>query len=559
MLIHVSIKNFAVIKSLEMDLGGGLSIFTGETGAGKSVIIQAISMGLGARADSDYIRTGEEKAVIGLAFDGCGDALKALLEDQGIEPDDLLVIRREIWPGRSVCRINGTIVTLSQLAAVCRGLADIHGQYDHQYLLRPESHLEVLDRFAGEKLSSLKAETEKAFARYTEASSQLMRLRKGLADARRRKDLLSFELAEIEAARIAPGEDDELAERIALMENSEKIFEEVAEAYELLYSSDRNAVGLLEEAARRLETAGAWSEDARTSAETVNDACYRVDDLRQALRRLRDSISYSQQDLDDAIDRQQLLSSLKRKYGGTLQSVIDHASEAAEELQTIENADERVEALEAEISAARAAYDELAYGLSAERKSAALTLQKLTDRELSELDFKDADLVVSFEDCPPTAGGTDRVEFLISANRGEAPRPLAKVASGGELSRIMLALKRITGDLDGIPTMIFDEIDTGISGSTAGIVGEKLKSIASGRQVVCITHLPQIACLGDAHYKIIKSSDDETTMTDIQRLDMPGRVEEISRLLSGTRITEAARAQARELLGLGEEQQSFGK
>ena len=376
MLIHVSIKNFAVIRSLEMDLGEGLNIFTGETGAGKSVIIQAVSMGLGARADSDYIRTGEEKAVIGLAFDGCGEKLKAVLEDQGIEPDDLLVIRREIWPGRSVCRINGSIVTLSQLGAVCRGLADIHGQYDHQYLLRPESHIEVLDRFAGERVSGLKEQTAQAYRRYSEASAELMRLRKGLAEARRRKDLLSFELAEIEAAKIAPGEDEELSERISLMENSEKIFEEVAGAYDLLFSSERSAVGPLEEAAARLEAAGAWSEEARTSAETVNDACYRVDDLRHSLRKLRDSISYSQQDLDDAIDRQQLLSSLKRKYGGTLQGVLDHAEEASRELGSIDSADERIGALEAEISTARAAYDELAYELSAERKSAALRLVK---------------------------------------------------------------------------------------------------------------------------------------------------------------------------------------
>ena len=552
MLEHVSIKNFAVVKSASVDLGPGLNIFTGETGAGKSVIIEAVSMGLGSRADSDYIRTGEDKAEITLVFSDVPSEVTDALSELGIEPDEVLILKREISPGKSLCRANGSIVPLSQMSRICRSLADIHGQYDHQYLLNKDRHMGVLDAFAGSSIAVALEETEKHYGEYVRASSELMELRRGMSDARRQKELYAYELSEIEAASVAPDEDSSLQERIELMQNSASIYEDLSSAYELIYSGDGDALSALGSALSRLEDAGRFSKDIRAAADTLSEAYYSVDDLRSSLRHLRDSVNYSQEELDESIERLELINGLKRKFGGSIESMYEYADKAREQLAVIENADERIAALEAEISAARRAYDEAADELSSKRKSAAIKLQELVTKELKDLSFEQADLLVSFEEGPVTAKGKDSIEFLISPNRGEAPRPLAKIASGGELSRIMLALKRIIGDTDGIPTMIFDEIDTGISGSAAGAVGEKLKAISEGRQVVCITHLPQIAGMGDHHYKIVKSSDDERTMSEIIELDIEGRVEEISRLLSGAQITEAARAQAKELLGIAQ-------
>ena len=549
MLTGLSIENFAVIKKLDIGLEPGLCVFTGETGAGKSVIIEAVSMALGARADTDYIRTGEDKAVVTLVIDGDEEKLGRKLEEIGLPCELPVIIRREISSqSRSLCRINGSIVPLSQLGAFCKGLCDIHGQYDHQYLLDSDNHLTVLDLYGGGELSKAKAETAARYADYAALSGSLMELRKTLSEAKRERELLTYELHDIEAAALKPKEDEDLEEQISVMENAEQISEALSRAYEEVFSSDSSALSSLGDAADGLAAIEGFSSDYKSLSEELRDIYYRTEDLKNRMRRLRDGASFSPDELDSAIERLETINALKRKYGGTMDAVLAYAAKAKSSLEALEDSDGRVKELEQKIQKARALYDESAALLSSLRKKAASSLEEKITTELSELNFKNARFSVLLGKGPVSAEGTDTAEFLISANKGEDLRPLAKVASGGELSRIMLALKRIIADIDGIPTMIFDEIDTGISGATAGIVGEKLRSISRGHQVICITHLPQIASLGDHHYLIKKTTGDTSTSTTVEKLDEDHRIEELARLLSGTEITETARAQAKELL-----------
>ncbi len=549
MLVSLSIENFAVIKKLDVDLDEGLLVMTGETGAGKSVIIEAVSMALGARADTDLIRTGEDKAVVTLVIDG-SDSLLAKLEEIGAPAELPVIIRREInSQSRSICRVNGAIVPLSQLSAFCKGLADIHGQYDHQYLLDKENHLSVLDLYGGDELAAVKIETAERYSAYAALSGSLMELRKTLSDAKRQKELLEYELRDIQSASLKPREDEELSEQIAVMEHSEQIYEALSAAYEGLFASDSSAYSRLGNAAEELGAIESFSSEYKSFSETLKDIYYRTEDLRSDLRHLRDRASFSPEELDEAIERLELINSLKRKYGGSLEAVMSYADKARASLETLESSDEKVRELEEKIRLARGLYDESAALLSSLRRKAAASLEERVGKELSELNFRSARFSVALDKAPVSALGADSAEFLMSANKGEDLKPLAKVASGGELSRIMLALKRIIADIDGIPTLIFDEIDTGISGATAGIVGEKLRSISKGRQVICITHLPQIAALGDHHYLIKKESGEKSTSTTVIRLSPEERIEELARLLSGTEITDSARAQAKELLG----------
>jgi len=532
MISHIDIKDFAIIKDLSLDLNEGLNIITGETGAGKSIIIEAISMALGSRADTDYIRHGADKALISMLID---------------VNNEQYVIKREIMANKSVCRVNGELVTLAELSTLCKKLVDIHGQYDHQSLLNPDNHINILDLYGGEKLLKVKEEVAQCYEKYASSSTKLMGLRKRLADSARQKDFLKFEVDEINAAEVKLGEDEELAERIKLMENSESIYESLSNAHTFLFQ-EGGSVSSLGNAMNALQSVKGFSDDLNSLLERVSNAYYEIDDLNSQLRSLKDSVSFSKAELDDAIERQDLLNNLKKKYGGSLEKVLAYVDEASQNLSSIENADEEMANLEKEIAVNKKAYDDAAAKLSKIRKETADTISKSINKELDELNFKDAIFGVKIDATTPKENGVDLVEFLISANKGEDLKPLAKVASGGELSRIMLALKRIIGDIDGIPTMIFDEIDTGISGATAGVVGDKLKAISDKHQVICITHLPQIASKGDHHYRIQKTSDEISTQTTVVPLSKEERIEELARLLSGTTITDTARMQAKELL-----------
>ena len=549
MISHISIKDFAIIKDLDLDLYPGLNIITGETGAGKSIVIEAISMALGSRADTDYIRTGAEKASITLTVDPEGAGVSALLEEAGVPADDPLVIRREISAGsKSLCRVNGQIVPLSFLSRLCRRLADIHGQYDTQTLLNAEGHIDVLDLYGREELQNVASMTGGFYADMTRTGTALQALQKKLADSERQRDLTRYELQEIDAAALQPGEDETLEEEVRMMQNSEDIYQKLSEVYDAVYDSEDSAAGRLGACLSELESISSYSKDLTDAAQQFSDAYYALDDLSRTMRRLRDSISFSPEELEEKMQRLDEIDRLKRKYGGSLDAVLAYRDKAQKELQTIENADAELDDLQSKLRLYKEQYETAAARLSVLRKRAAQLLEGEVNKELKELNFEDAALSVQIEGAAPSAKGSDRVEFLIRTNRGEAFKPLAKIASGGELSRIMLALKRILAGLDGIPCLIFDEIDAGISGAAAGVVGEKLKQVAADRQVVCITHLPQIAAMGDHHYRIRKTSDEISTQTTVVPLSEEERVEELARLLSGTFVTDSARMQARELL-----------
>ena len=549
MISGISIEDFAIVKELEVDLKPGINIITGETGAGKSVIIEAISMALGSRADTAYIRTGCDKAIVTLLIDTDDCDLKDVLEELGIPDDEQIVIRREISAqSKSVCRVNGMVVPLSALNSLCKKIADIHGQYDQQILLDADNHMSILDLYGGEKLKNALNECGEAYSAFADYSSAYYKLKKQLEDSERQRDFLRFEYEEISKAALKIGEDDELEESIRIMENGEKLYEAFSEAHTQLFESDYSADSALGNALRSLETVKGISDEIDQIISRVSDAYYELSDMNSELRNMRDSISFSQNELDSQIERLDQIKKLKRKYGGTIEKVLEYAEKAENSLSDIENADENLKALEEKIKSSKAVFDEKAEFLSGIRKETAAELEKFVDKELSDLNFNNAQFKVDFAKTGSSALGTDKIEFLISTNIGESPKPLAKIASGGELSRIMLALKSIIGDLDNIPTMIFDEIDTGISGATAAVVGEKLSAIAKNHQVICITHLPQIASKGKSHYRIEKISDEISTHTTVVPLTKEERVEEIARLISGTVITDTARMQARELL-----------
>ena len=549
MIINIEIKDFAIIKDLSVDLYPGLNIITGETGSGKSVIIEAVSMALGARADTDYVRKGCDKAVITLTAQTDGK-LDPMLEDLGVPNDDPMIIRREISSqGRSSCRINGTAVPLSALTKICSKVADIHGQYDNQYLLDPEKHIDILDLYGGKDLAAVKEITRGAYRKYSAASSELLALRRHLAENERQRDLLSFELSEIRAAAPVPGEDEELSDNISFMENAEKIYISLSDAYEKLYSGGEPALSSIGEASDEISSVSSYSEKLSAISERLSSIYYDLEDLASDLRNVRDGSEFSQEDLDNSIARLDVLNALKRKFGGTIDSVLKYAENAERSLSDIENADERRSALERKISLCREEYDAAAARLGRLRQDAAQVLADKVKKELSELNFSRADFAAELLEKNPSENGNQTAEFLISANAGESLKPLAKVASGGELSRIMLALKRIIGDIDDIPTMIFDEIDTGISGATADVVGSKLRDISKNHQIICITHLPQIAAKADHNYRIEKHSDEISTQSTVVPLSKEERTEEIARLLSGSVITDSARLAAKELLG----------
>lgn len=554
MITHIKIQDFAIIDHLEVDFHEGLNVITGETGAGKSIIIEAISTALGSRADTTYVRTGKDKAIIQLTLDTSDERSQAFFEENGITPDDEAVIKREInKTGKSVCRINGEIVPVSLLSKFCRSLADIHGQYDHQSLLNAEQHVFLLDSFGGPELEKVRTTTEEVYHQYVDCSRQLNSLKNNLAAAQRQRDFMSFELDEINKIKPVLGEDDELAQRITLLENSQRIFERLSGAYELLFGEEQSVISQLNAVTHQLSDVAEFSADISGFNDQVSDAYYQLEDVAEELRRFKDNLTFSPEELEEAYKRQDLLDGLKRKHGGTLEAVLAYAKEVEQSLTKIDNADAEIEALTRNLGIYRDQLKLASSRLSQLRHDAAELMSQKINAELLELNFQNAQFVVDFKEQEKTvytANGIDMVEFLISTNKGETPKPLAKIASGGEISRIMLAMKRITGELDYIPTLIFDEIDSGISGITASIVGKKLVQIAENHQVMCITHLPQIAACGEHHYKIQKTDNDESTVSTVVPLSEEERVDEIARLLGGINITETTRESAKELLAL---------
>jgi len=464
------------------------------------------------------------------------------------------VLTREIGAaGKSVARVDGEIVPLAQLETLTFGRVDVHGQYDHQSLLLTEKHIDLLDAFGRERIARAAERVFAAFSAYEGVSRRLTELKRGAAMAERELDFLKYEIKEIEGAGLKQGEDEELESRVRIMQSSEKIYEALSNAYELISgerptgASALAAVGGVRDSLAGLSGFdGEFANMANVSAE----AYYTLEELESQVRRARDGMDFSQADLDAALARLDRIERLKTKYGGSVAEALDHMDRAASRVAAAENSEEQIEALEKELAAARESYAGEAMTLSEYRKAAAASLEEAITRQLVELNFKDATFNVNIESDESliSGGGVDRVEFMLSANKGQPLLPLAKVASGGELSRIMLAFKSVTGDFDGVSTMIFDEIDSGISGATASIVGEKLLRMADSHQIVCITHLPQIAACADHHFILEKSTEGDETFTTLREVKGEERVDEIARLVGGRTLTETTRENARELI-----------
>ncbi|MBQ1396612.1 MAG: DNA repair protein RecN [Eubacterium sp.] len=533
MITHISIENFAIIEKTQIDFGPGLNIVTGETGSGKSIVVTAISLALGSRADSSYVRNGKEAAYIELAGEADGE--------------EIVVSRQINAQGRNLCRINGRLATLAELAETSAKIADIHGQYDNQSLLDPENHLALLDSFGQEKIRPLK---EAYYALYQDAvakKSALTSLLSKQAENARKADFYRFELKEIDDAHLNAGEDAELEDRVRMLQNSEKISGAATRALDLI-DGDTGAYARLGSALSSLEEISGLSAGLKGLSEDVSDLYYRLEDAAHALRDTCEGLQYSPEELDESLSRLALLGNLKKKYGATIEEILSYRDHIAGELSLIENFDGEKARLQKAYHEAALALKEQAALLTAARKAAAEELSRRISEELKDLNFVRSDFTFDFRPAHYTATGADEAEMLISTNPGEPMKPLAKTASGGEISRIMLAIKKITATYDRIPTLIFDEIDQGISGRTASVVGRKLREIAAGRQVICITHLPQIAAMADQSYRIYKESDEAASYTHVARLDREARIDELARLLGGETVTEQARRNAVELI-----------
>lgn len=535
MIDHISIKNFATIESTEIDFKDGLNIITGETGSGKSIVIEAVSLALGSRADSSYVRTGADKAIIQLS---------------ATSGDEELVLTREISAaGKNLCRINGEIVTLSQLNAMASKLADVHGQYDNQSLLNPDYHIVLLDSYKHDRTDKLKEDTAEKYTSYIKARKELAHLLSVEKENARKLDFYKFEEAEIEKAHLLPGEDESLQERISLLQNSEKIYENINKAYQVMYEETPSVMEGLNMSIKSIEEISSCSGKISALSEEFSDIYYRLEDICRQLGDLRGSITFSPEELDEAILRMDLIENLKKKYGSSIEEILEYQEKLQKQLSIAENMDEEKRRLMLNLKEAKQQLIESCSLLSEKRKAKALELETAIQTELIDLNFKDAQVKISVEQLSePTESGMDKVEIFITTNRGENLKPLAKIVSGGEMSRIMLAFKNIISSYDMIPTLIFDEIDNGISGITASIVGKKLREISKSHQIICITHLPQIAACGDNNYKIYKDSDDTSTFTHVESLSSQQKVEEIARLLGGTSITQSTINTARELI-----------
>ena len=565
MLFELMIENFALIRKLNVNFCQGLNILTGETGAGKSIIIDAVNLVIGDRADKSLIRTGEDKAVVQAVFYSKSSVLELLLAENGVNPseDGSIIITREIYSnGRSASRLNDKLVTVTLVREVCKYLIDIHGQHAHQSLLYPDNHMHTLDMLMGEKIEGLKKEVEDSYHTLKNIERKLKELNENDLEKERRKDILNFQVNEIDNAELIIDEEDHLIERQALMANSEKIYKIMAESYEIInngsneYSSILDGIGSI---ISDLEDIKHFDKEISNIFEVLQEAFYKIEDCARDIRNYRDHVEFDSAELDQIEKRLDIVNKLKRKYGKTILAILEYRKKIGEELAKIESSQELIEQLTSEKYKVIADCLELSKKLSKARQSAANYLTEKMNLELLSLNMNKANFKVHIENNVDHKGqailsakGIDKVEFLISTNAGEPLKSLVKIASGGELSRIMLAIKTILAKSDQIPTIIFDEIDAGISGRTANIVGEKLAAISKTHQILCITHLPQIASMADQHYFIEKNIVDELTLTSIQQLSDKERISELARLLGGVSLTDLTLKHAAEVLKLAE-------
>ena len=562
MLQELRIRNFAIIQELDVSFDSGLTILSGETGAGKSILVGALGLLLGGRATAEMIRTGADEAMVEGVFDvaGNGDLVTGAARSGLDAPGDCLILRRIISrSGRNKIYIGDSAATLQQLALIGGRLLDISGQYSQQLLLHLENHGIILDAFCGNQ--GLLRDYEKAYDAFQQARQELSELQTGEGRLREQQELFQFQYNEIEQARIQSGEDVELEQERTVLQNARGLHERTWGAYQQLYEDEQSCLGAMQRMAGDISQAAGIDSQLQGTSEQLQQAAAMMEDAAFELRSYAERVVVDPQKLEEVENRLELLQRLKRKYGGTLESVLQHLQECSDGLAGISGGSARIEELQASLEQQIDALWHMAGDLSQQRRSAAETLQKKAAAELKSIGMEKAVFICTITSAhsSDTGGfddraaglsrtGCDQVEFLIVTNQGEEPKPLSKIASGGELSRIVLALKKILAGNYRVPTLLFDEVDAGIGGAVAHSVGLKLKEIASDHQVLCITHLPQIACFGNHHFSVSKTARKGRTITDVARLDVPERLQEVARMLGGKHITEATTAHARDML-----------
>ena len=549
MLSSLQIENVAVIQKAEVHFEPGLNVLTGETGAGKSILIDSINAILGNRTSKDLVRTGAAKAVIRAAFEQVPSAVLDKLEQSGYERSEALLLSREITAeGKSSCRINGMPATAAVLRDLCGGLININGQHDSVGLLNPAHHLGILDDYAQNR--TVFQEYYTLYRKLVQVKRELDALITDEAEKQRKIDLLQYQVQEIEDAGLTAGEEQTLENRRKVLSNSSAIRDRLAQSYALLSGSDdaAGAVDLLGEASNAVDAAAQLDPALAAAAGQLLDLYYNAKDVAADLIGRLDAYDTNDAELDEVEQRLDLLYRLKRKYGSTVEDVIAFGQKAREELDNIQHSQQRYDALQAEKLRLYAKAREKAEVLTQTRLKAFEELNTRISGTLDFLNMPGVRMTLRHTRGPLASHGQDSIEFYISTNPGEAPKPLAKIASGGELSRITLAIKNAMADKDAVPTVIYDEIDSGVSGKAAGRIGEVLRQSAQGHQILCITHTAQIAALADCHLLIQKNVSNERTYTEIHPLDENGRVEALARLISGDHVTELSRANAREML-----------
>lgn len=549
MLLELNIRNFAIIDRLNVVFGPGFNVLTGETGAGKSIIIDAVGLLLGERARPDLIRNGEEEATVEALLDLAGqDELRAELSAAGFEDAAELLVRRVVArSGKNRIYLNGSLATLSQLQPLVTRLVTIYGQHEHQTLLRGETHLPLLDRYAG--LAAEVAAFRHLFEERSSVAEHLRRLEQDERDRQQRLDLLSFQCREIDAATLQPGEDEALAGERLLLQHAERLASATGRGYEELYGAEGAACERLGGVARELEDLTKIDPRLGPLAESIRGALYALEDVAGQLRTHSERAAFDPERQQQVEERLATLAGLKRKYGPGIDDVLLYRETAGNELAELDDVEGSRSALRLRLDEIEGQLRALGGALSVRRQEAAHNLQKAVESELHQLAMPRARFEVRLL---PLANaqprGFERCEFLLAPNPGEEPKPLARIASGGELSRIMLALKRAAPEGDGLTTLIFDEVDAGIGGVAATAVGEKLRRAAAGVQVLCITHLPQVAAYAERHYRVEKQEANGRTFTGVRLLEGEARVEEMARMLGGARVTERTLEHARELI-----------
>ena len=547
MLSLLHIENIAVIECADITFDAGFNILTGETGAGKSIVIDAISAILGERAYRDMIRTGSNKASVRAVFTGVPEL--SWFSDNGVEYDPETIIQRDVYlDGKNICRVNGALVTVSILRKLGIQLINIHGQHDSASLFDENNHLTYLDSFAENR--QLRDEYSEKFETVVNLRREIQRLHMDESEKLRRMETLRYQIEEISKAGLRPGEDEPLEQRRKILQNAEKLSDGIHAAVACLYGSDDTdgAASLLAEAERELSRLAKFTDAYQELHEKVADLMYQVQDAAEELRDARDDLSFSADELEQIESRLDVIHRLRRKYGANCEEILQYLENAQKELDEIEFADDHVEHLKAQCKKAEQQAWEAAIALRNNRKLAAEALSEKILTELAQLDMPRVQFSCNFTETELMPNGADLVAFYMSANAGEALKPMSKVASGGELARIMLAMKNVLAEQDNVSTLIFDEVDTGVSGRAAQKVAEKLRSVAKSKQVLCVTHLPQLAALANTHLLIAKEERQGRTYTTVTPLDMEGRKRELARIIGGTCITEITLKSAEEML-----------